>query len=202
VAIRSKRGTEKPIEIFIALFVILAVSLLVLRLFQTQIQGTTDDLSEYQAEQQRNQLKTTFEAQCRTVCSTAQNERGCSLDALVQVCIQNSNRILSGQYIDLNRDNRVNYDTESYGGVGVCENNIPCFLEISTCCGERLTPERCEELLCQRAEQLGYDGSSDRPNAEDIFEATGFLANNYNQCNPDNEQFAWWYPLSGTCPTP
>ena len=190
----SKRGTEKPIEIFIALFVILAVSLLVLRLFQTQIQGTTDDLSQYQAEQQRNQLKNTFEAQCRSTCSTAENERGCSLESLAQVCIQNSRRILSGEYIDLNRDNRVNYDTEAYVGIGVCENNIPCFLEVNRCCGRILNAEECASILCELAQSRGTDPP------EDIFMATGFHEDNYNQCSvPEGDTFAWWQDIPTTC---
>lgn len=193
MAIRSKRGTEKPIEIFIALFVILAVSLLVLRLFQTQIQGTTDDLSQYQAEQQRSQLKSTFEAECRSICSQAENERRCSIEAIAQVCIQNSHRILSGQYIDLNRNNRDDYDTEAYVGIGVCENNIPCFLEQNRCCGRVLNAQECGNILCELAEQRGMS------DPEDIFAAVAFTESNYNTCNPADDTFAWWNSTPDSC---
>ena len=193
MALRSKRGTEKPIEIFIALFVILAVSLLVLRLFQTQIQGTTDDLSQYQAEQQRSQLKSTFEAECRSVCSQAENERRCSLESIAQVCIQNSNRILSGEYIDLNRNNRDDYDTEAYVGIGVCENNIPCFLEQNRCCGRVLNAEECGAILCELATERGMDDPAD------IFGAVGFTPDNYNTCSPESEAFAWWTQIPDEC---
>jgi hypothetical protein len=194
MAIRSKRGTEKPIEIFIALFVILAVSLLVLRLFQTQIQGTTDDLSQYQAEQQRSQLKSTFEAECRSICSAAENEKRCSLESIAQVCISNSKRILAGEYIDLNRNNRDDYDTEAYVGIGVCENNIPCFLEQNNCCGRELNAAECGKVLCELAVQRGTTP------ATDIFTAVGFSAVNY-QC-ADSDDFAWWTSIPTTCATP
>ena len=34
---KNRKGTEKPIEIFVALFIILAVALVMLKLFQSQI---------------------------------------------------------------------------------------------------------------------------------------------------------------------
>jgi len=41
----NRRGTEKPIEIFVALFVILAVALVMLKLFQGQITEKQAQLS-------------------------------------------------------------------------------------------------------------------------------------------------------------
>ena len=40
---RNKKGTDKPIEIFVALFIILAVAMVILKMFSGQIQDKTKE---------------------------------------------------------------------------------------------------------------------------------------------------------------
>ena len=90
---RSKRGTEKPIEIFVALFVILAVALVMLKLFQSQITEKQKQLSDFEQEQRAQELRQKVQLHCQSKCTEASNN-GCSLQALAALCLSGSHQVL------------------------------------------------------------------------------------------------------------
>lgn len=141
--LRNKKGTEKPIEIFIALFVILAVAMVLLKMFSGQISSKTKELKEME---QRNKLKETMANAkdfCDTKCTTAM-ENNCGLKDKAQFCISN---IEAG--LDINGNGMINdYDETFLGGVGICEDKVYCP-QISDCsCGVKLTMKNCINILC------------------------------------------------------
>ncbi len=152
---RGKKGTEKPIEIFVALFVILAVALLMLRLFQTQITDQQQELDQFQRESKLQNLKQEAITHCQTQCSRASSD-GCSLRSLAQLCISyGSDRIRPPDFLDLNLDGTMNMDTGLLVGVGVCEDEVPCHALISTCCGHNINAVSCKNFLLQYWAQQG-----------------------------------------------
>ncbi len=143
----NKKGTEKPIEIFVALFVILAVALLLLQLFQSQLTDQQQELDQFQREAQQQALRSDATSYCRTKCSEASADR-CSLRSLANFCTSYaSDRIRAPDFLDLNMDGVMNRDTSLLVGVGVCEDAVPCHAMISDCCGRRITASSCLEIL-------------------------------------------------------
>ena len=154
---KGKRGTEKPIEIFVALFVILAVALLMLRLFQTQITDQQQELDEFQRESKLQNLKQEAVSHCQSQCSRASSD-GCSLRSLAQLCITyGSDRIRPPDYLDLNLDGVMNMDTTLLVGVGVCEDEVPCHALMSSCCGHQINAQTCKGFLERYWAEQGND---------------------------------------------
>jgi hypothetical protein len=144
---RNRKGTEKPIEIFVALFIILAVALVMLKLFQSQIAEKQKELSDVQQEQKSRELRNKVDQACKDKCVEASNN-GCSPASLASLCTYGSkNVLLEGQYIDLNNDNEKNYDDSLLAGVGVCEERVYCFHLVSSCCARQISPETCKDIL-------------------------------------------------------
>lgn len=192
---RSKKATEKPIEIFIALFIILAVSLLVLRLFQGQISQATEELGQAQLEQETQATYNSFQQGCSDAC-TAAASRGCTQEALVQLCISNSRSILGARAnsMDLDNNQEIGYNTQTYGGVGVCEQHIPCFMEQPQCCNRRINLQTCIDILCDYWTGQGFD-SETHP---DRFDAVGFSMDSFNVCNANPaDPLAFWNTIDG-----
>ncbi len=138
----NKKGTEKPIEIFIALFIILAVSMVMLKMFQSQIKSKTADMQEYDQETALEQARDEATNICKTECTRA-NDNGCSLRAKAAYCIKKLDSL------DLNGDLQTGgYDENLMGGIGVCEDAILCP-HVQTCtCGVELNIAECSKVLC------------------------------------------------------
>lgn len=193
---KSRKGTEKPIEIFIALFIILAVSLLVLRLFQGQIDRTTGQLGGEQLEQELQANKNRFVQSCNNACTDAVS-RGCTAEALVRLCTLNSAQVLGAERaLDLDNNQVIGYNTLSYGGIGVCEQNIPCFMEHATCCNRRINLESCREILCNYWDGRGIDITGDLTAQ---FEAVGYTNSSFNACDEEDDDLAFWSGFVPSC---
>ena len=191
---KNKKGTEKPIEIFIALFIILAVSLLVLRLFQGQISRTTEDLGKAQLEAEIQANKNRFVQACSDACTEA-SSKGCTEESLVQLCVLTSAQVLGPQVgLDLDNNQMIGYNTISYGGIGVCEQNIPCFMEQTNCCNRRINLDTCKEILCDYWSNRGITN----PETEH-FAAVGYTEDSFNACNQDETTLAFWNGFNATC---
>ncbi len=187
---RSKKATEKPIEIFIALFIILAVSLLVLRLFQGQISQATEELGQAQLEQETQAMYNSFQQGCSEAC-TAAASRGCTDQALVQLCVSSSRSILGSQRsMDLDNNQDIGFNTLTYGGIGVCEQNIPCFMEQTQCCNRNINLETCRQILCRYWGERGLD---------DRFDAVGFTVADFDACGAGNDELAFWHGFQADC---
>jgi len=192
-----KRGTEKPIEIFVALFVILAVALVMLKLFQSQITDKQKQLSDFQQEQKVQEMKNKVVLHCQSKCTEASNN-GCSRQSLATLCLANSRQVLRpGEYLDLDGNNEISYNMESFGGEGVCEDKVYCFNGlVDTCCAQKIDAGSCGAILSQFWTDKGWD-VEDRCNS---------FFNDYGTCeseDPDDEDFAWWLneDLADACST-
>jgi uncharacterized protein HemX len=95
----NKKGSEKPIEIFIALFVILAVALVLLKMFQGQISDKTKELKDLEAERKLDEMTTKAKSQCDMLCS-----RGDSLNDRARFCMRQITSDFDGVGVDLNNN--------------------------------------------------------------------------------------------------
>jgi hypothetical protein len=148
-----KKGTEKPIEIFVALFIILAVSMVMLKLFQGQITEKSTELKKIQKETELEQDKNDARLECKSQC-TQSIEDECSMRARAIFCLKK----VSG--LDIDGDLALTgFDTNILGGIGVCEDGIYCPQIIECNCGQKLDMENCREVLCQYWNTQGIDAA-------------------------------------------
>ena len=186
----GKKGTEKPIEIFVALFVILAVALVMLKLFQNQITQKQTELQTFQQEQKAQELKEKATLYCQDKCNQASND-GCSLRTLASLCISYGSDAITGtDYLDLNNNGRLDRDTTQLPGIGICEDAVPCHALISTCCGRQLNGATCDTILRE------YWGGQALPVGETV--DTMIAANVFEgDCGGDTTGSTWWDAIYG-----
>jgi|GEM_PF-3659861 len=152
-----RKGTEKPIEIFVALFIILAVALVMLKLFQGQISDKQKELADVQQEQKAQDMKNKVQLSCQQKCTDASNS-GCNIAALASLCAYNSENILGkGEFVDLNNDKMKNVDTTLLAGIEVCEDKVYCFHVVSSCCARSISAESCKVYLSEYWESKSLD---------------------------------------------
>jgi hypothetical protein len=141
---KGKKGTDKPIEIFIALFIILAVALVILKMFSGQISAKTKELGEIERENKLREAMTNAQRYCDEKCSLALTN-SCDLKSLATFCIT---KIEGG--LDLNGNGQNNdYDDKLAGGVGVCEDGLYCPLVASCSCNQVLNTKNCIKIVCK-----------------------------------------------------
>lgn len=186
----SKKGTEKPIEIFVALFVILAVALVMLKLFQSQITEKQKQLSDFEQEQKARELQQKVALHCQNKCTEASNN-GCSLQALAAVCLSGSHQVLdSGEFLDFNGNTDIDFDIENFGGEGVCEDQVYCFSTIDSCCAREISVESCARILKDYWTQKQFDTTQQITLCGTIRKG---------QCSPSSADLAslgWWNSLN------
>ncbi|RME52912.1 hypothetical protein D6783_03430 [Candidatus Woesearchaeota archaeon] len=142
---RNKKGTDKPIEIFIALFIILAIAMLMLRMFSDQLKEKTNELKRQEQKARLDQQKQDALNECNDVCSRV-TSNGCDEQSQVSFCLHKI-----GAGIDLNANGEIRSDEygEEYA-FGACETNVYCPL-VTRCdtCGRNLDFKTCFQLVCQ-----------------------------------------------------
>ncbi|MGM5487516.1 MAG: hypothetical protein ACQESG_01050 [Nanobdellota archaeon] len=156
---KLKKGTEKPIEIFLALFIILAVSMVMLKMFRGQITDKTTEMQDISRESNLEQAIKDAKLECAELCSEA-SQNGCSGRSIAKYCTQQvgSTDLLEGfNALDLSGDFRVGFHMDA--GTGICEDQIYCPL-ISECnCGQKLDLDYCLEKSCQHWSKNGLNTS-------------------------------------------
>lgn len=153
----NRKGTEKPIEIFVALFIILAVALVMLKLFQSQIADKQKELADVQQEQKSKELLQKVKQACSDKCVDASNN-GCSDASLASLCSYGSAQVLGkNNYIDLNKDQVSGYDTSLLAGIGVCEDRVYCFHLVDSCCAQAINAQNCKAILTRYWDNQGFD---------------------------------------------
>ncbi|MCB9362183.1 hypothetical protein H6504_01995 [Candidatus Woesearchaeota archaeon] len=178
---RSRKGTEKPIEIFVALFIILAVSVIMLKMFQNQISSKQEQINEEQQQIEIEQKKTEAEIECAELCSTAKSQ-GCTDKARANYCL----KILQ---VDLNGDSVMgNYEE---GNVNRCEAQQYCQHFQDCRCGVELNFENCVEIICNN--KVKFQGDSVKSDANPIFQ----LTSGKDAC--DSSDNYWSLPSKNTC---
>ena len=186
----SRKGTEKPIEIFVALFIILAVGLVMLRLFQNQLAQQQSDLANVEQEQRIKELREDARLYCSQKCTEASNNR-CSPSSMASLCMSYGTNAVPDGWVDLNMNQVSDLDTTAFGGVGVCEDAIPCSLLIDECCGRRITPGTCLDIKKDYWTSLAFN-STEINNTIIKTMKTG----NGTNCNASSATL-FWYEISG-----
>lgn len=196
---RGKKGFEKPIEIFVALFIILAVALVLLKLFQNQISEKQKELADVQQDQLAREMMEKVQLSCQDKCVQASNN-GCSLASLASLCIHNSKNILGpDQFIDLNNDMQVNYDTSLLAGIGVCEERVYCFHMVDSCCAREISATSCKDILRTYWERTGLVTAGDESEFQARLSSLAPPMNAGSSCQPDTNL---WSEVAGWGTTP
>lgn len=127
--VKSKKGNEKTIEIFVGLFLILAVAMVLLKMFSGQVADKSNELDRLDEAQ-------SVSIQCGDLCSKAKTNN-CRTEDLISYCV-------SKYQFDVNNDNQISdYDK---GSMILCENDVYCSLEHNCVCGVELSMKKCVEL--------------------------------------------------------
>ena len=183
---------EKPIEIFVALFVILAVALLLLNIFEDQLMSQQDQLDQIASTERQEELLEAAEDFCmddRRCPSRIFTDDCRGGEALVRLCRAygtDSSKFEPGEFLDLDRSGSMGVDETQIPGVQVCKDDVPCFALVSECCGQRITASNCKDILEQHATNEGFDvdefvdRSARQPSAE-------------CEADPEFDQDMHWY---------
>ncbi len=132
----NQKGMEMAIQIFIVLFVLLAVSMLVLQLVSTQFTEQESKLKDVQRKAAFDQQMSKNRSECESLCNMG------TLEEKAKFCIKNFN---------FSQDETLsNYNQEDFiAGVGVCEDRVYCNM-ITTCKSgnQVLDMQTCKIILC------------------------------------------------------
>ncbi len=170
---KNKKGTEKPIEIFLALFIILAVSMVMLRMFNEQISSKTKDLKKTETTEAVKAAIADARLECSNYCSRAQDEE-CSLRFAAAFCMKTVE-------LDLNGDDKKSDFNAGEFSEGVCEDFMFCPVITGTCnCGTHLDISGCVDVLCRFWETEGYTDPQQK--LEDLY--LGNADKSVDHCNP------------------
>lgn len=133
---KNKKGSEKPIEIFIALFVILAVAMVLLKMFGGQITSKQKELKDLADENKLEQMRKDIKSHCQSKCADIET----TIDKVTYCKTQYSKEA------DLNNNGITNEFNQEFSIVGVCEDSIYCAA-VTDC--KSLTMKNCAKILCQ-----------------------------------------------------
>lgn len=180
---KNRKGTEKPIEIFIALFIILAVALVMLKVFNEQLKQQTDNMEREQQKVDFDNHVREVQTLCSGQCGIAQRN-GCRDQDVIQYCMTLAQSAKYTGY-DFDHDNYIE-GVRNYALVDYCETNVYCpqIPNIETCsCRGGLTMERCAEILGEYAAEEGIDG--------EVIYGTENSKVYWGECNPDSASTPW-----------
>jgi len=150
---KGKLGTDKPIEIFIALFVILAVAMVILKMFSSQIEQKKTEMEEQAQSERARQAMADLDIYCDSQCSKAHR----SLKDKVAYC----SSYFRGE-IDINKNSMPDYTLALDNIQGYCEDRIYCAAYRP--CGS-LDMINCKKLTCDYLERnMGIVGDEDQAN--------------------------------------
>ena len=131
----NKKGTEKPIEIFIALFVILAVAMVLLKMFGGQITAKQKELKQIADQNRLEQMRKDIKSFCNGKCA--------DIDGTMDKVTYCKTRYLGDT--DMNDNGLIDEYNEEFSIVGICEDTIYCSA-VSDC--KSLTMKNCAAILC------------------------------------------------------
>lgn len=177
----SKKGSEKPIEIFIALFVILAVALVLLKMFQGQISDKTKELKDLEAERKLDELTTKAKEKCDMLCS-----RGSSLTDRARFCMRQVTSDIDGIGVDFNNNELLDDSvTNLLPGQVACEDAIYC--PHVTQCGPIRTMKDCIPILCNSFVKSGFSAEQATTRLKELIQP--------GTCADSNDEYHWYTVL-------
>jgi hypothetical protein len=154
----DKRGTEKPIEIFVALFIILAVAMLLLKMMRDQTRSSQDELEKQKRKEAMEAYKTDAQNRCDDLCNDAK-QNGCNVKDVARFCLEKYKGELSSvpiQGFDINGNNEIDAAAIDDVGVLICEDNVYCSQETTPKCPCKggLDMKTCIKVLCDHFTEL------------------------------------------------
>ncbi len=173
--VNFKKGSEKPIEIFIALFVVLAVAMVLLQMFGGQITAKQEELKTLSDENKLKQARQDVEDYCKQQCANIDS----NLDT-VTYCKTKYNKEL-----DLNNNDLYNDYNTDYSIVGVCEDSIYCAA-VYEC--KELNMKTCSEILCNY-----FEDEWDLSESEASEKLLEFIEPGSCNVNEDEKKNHWYY---------
>lgn len=132
---KNKKASEKPIEIFIALFVILAVAMVLLKMFGGQITSKQKELKDLADQNKLEQMRKDIKSYCQSKCAEIET-------TIDKVTYCKTKYLGEG---DLNNNGITNEFNNEFSIVGVCEDSIYCAA-VTDC--KSLTMKNCGQILC------------------------------------------------------
>ncbi len=186
------KGQSKALELVIVLFVLVVVAWVVINLFQSLIQEQTQKLQNIQTQEELKGKISEAIRICEERCSNYKKSR--SKKDLVDFCG-------SSIELDLNQDGDLSFTEESVyasislGGVGVCEDRIPCFALVECDVGEtRIDAQTCQEAVCSYF-------SEEIPASDEVRELRLNEMLNPGKCYKPTQIFHWFnLYFNGTSP--
>jgi hypothetical protein len=131
----NKRGSEKPIEIFIALFVILAVAMVLLKMFGGQITSKQKELKDVADQNRVEQLRKDIKIFCNSRCA--------DIDGKMDKVNYCKTKYLGNA--DVNDNDIPNDYNDDLSIVSLCEDSVYCAA-VTDC--RELTMKNCAQILC------------------------------------------------------
>lgn len=126
-----KKGSDKPIEIFVSLFLILAVAMVLLKMFSGQVADKGNELSEYSEKQ-------TAIATCEQSCSDVKANK-CRPEDQIRFCTKKFS-------LDYNHDSVLGVNDDDFT-FPFCEDSIYCPIVTDCSCGVDLTFANCKIIM-------------------------------------------------------
>lgn len=173
----NRKASEKPIEIFIALFVVLAVAMVLLKMFGGQITSKQKELKDLADQNKLDQLRKDIKSYCNAKCADIESE----IDK-VTYC---KTKYLGE--VDLNNNGITNEYNDDFSIVGTCEDTIYCAA-VTDC--QSLTMKNCAKILCNYFETNWDLDESEATNRLQSFITPG-------ECSMTGDQKAnhWYYMI-------
>ncbi|MEM5867820.1 MAG: hypothetical protein QXG39_07865 [Candidatus Aenigmatarchaeota archaeon] len=138
--VRSEIGRKgiNALEIVFAMFILIVVTLVVIRLFTTTVtRETLPNIEDFRKTYNYDKEK----SKCNNLCSSYQSEN-CELSAAVNYCQQKISIDIDGNF----RTNERNHGG-LIAGVPYCEDGLYCFHITSCECGSILDAKTCLEIM-------------------------------------------------------
>lgn len=175
--IRNKRATEKPIEIFIALFVILAVAMVLLKMFGGQITQKQKELKQIadrnKLEQMKKDIKTFCSSKCADIDGTMDKVTYCKTKYIGET--------------DMNDNGITDEYNDDFSIAGICEDTVYCAA-VTDC--KSLTMKNCIQIMCNYfRNEWGLD------DAEATARLKGFIQPGLCEMTDEQKANHWYYMI-------
>ncbi|MCB9362182.1 hypothetical protein H6504_01990 [Candidatus Woesearchaeota archaeon] len=135
---RFKKGSDKPIEIFVGMFIIIAVAMIMLAVFREQVSEQQGELADQQRESNLQLQLRNAGITCNELCTNAKTQK-CSTPAVNMYCVRQ-------QKIDFNGDGDYSDSDTSAAIIGVAavpEDQVRCYHLTECTCDVPLDQVKC-----------------------------------------------------------
>lgn len=166
----NSRGMEMAIQIFIVLFVLLAVSMLVLNLVSEQFESQGNEIDKFNQDQAKENKINKFKTTCNSYCNSNQ------VAEKAKYCLET---------LSLSDELVPSFNKEFQAGIGVCEDKIYCSM-ITNCSGLSMT--NCKALLCNYWASQSLDANTQN-NLLETYITPGKC---YNTLQPSEKSLHWF----------